>query len=154
MCLGIDLHQLIYQISSGQRLPDPKFCPPNVSSLMKKCFQEKPQHRPNFEDIKKDIATSYSAVLSLSASNKGESQNEVKLHPSLSITQMTDFHIRHQYLDLINLNETSKKDARDISSDTSKESPKYASLDHLERIGTIESTQQGRTYVNANWNKL
>ena len=52
------------------------------------------------------------------------------------------------------INETSKKDARDISSDASKESPKYASLDHLERIGTIESTQQERAYVNSNWNKF
>ena len=127
---------MIYQISSGQRLPDPKFCPPNVSSLMKKCFQEKPHHRPNFDNIQKDIDTSYSAILSLSASTTRERQKEIELCSLLPIIQVNDIQIRHQYLDLININETSKKDAGNISSGASRESPKYASLDHIERTGT------------------
>ena len=48
----MDIHQLIYELSIGIRLPNPQFCPQQIGTLLKHCFHEKPNERPNFRKIK------------------------------------------------------------------------------------------------------
>ena len=52
MITGISLHELIYDLSYGIRLPNPAFCPGPIANLLKKCFCESPDKRPNFKEIR------------------------------------------------------------------------------------------------------
>ena len=50
--LGIDLNNLVYDLSFGVCLPEPKFCPEIITDLIKRCFYEKSDKRPDFKAIK------------------------------------------------------------------------------------------------------
>ena len=39
-------------MSNGIRLPNPLLCPPPITSLLEKCFDETPDNRPDFKIIK------------------------------------------------------------------------------------------------------
>ena len=38
-------------LSCGDRLPNPDFCPPQISTLIQLCFHGDPNGRPNFKEI-------------------------------------------------------------------------------------------------------
>lgn len=44
--------------SYKSRLKKPKDCPDVIYELMKKCWDEEPKNRPNFETIKREKVTS------------------------------------------------------------------------------------------------
>ena len=104
---GILLNQLIYQLSCGHRLTDPKNCPLAVSSIMKQCFQEKPNLRPDFSDIKKDIESEFQSILYLDLSRETKQSRgiEALYHP---INKVIDSRMQEQYAVMIKKN-TSKE---------------------------------------------
>ena len=63
LSLGMDIHQLRFELCSGIRLPTQSHFPSNTSKLIKECFHEDPYQRPNFKKIKKDIAIAYNELL-------------------------------------------------------------------------------------------
>eukprot|EP00042_Codosiga_hollandica_P058925 m.895756 g.895756 ORF g.895756 m.895756 type:complete len:756 (-) comp60001_c0_seq1:180-2447(-) len=52
---GIDLFQVLEKLESGYRMPRPEGCPRPVYALMKHCWQQEPDNRPTFADIKKKL---------------------------------------------------------------------------------------------------
>ena len=104
---GILLNQLIYQLSCGHRLTVPKNCPLAVSSIMKQCFQEKPNLRPDFSDIKKDIESEFQSILYLDLSREPKQSREIEAlyHP---IDKVIDSRMQEQYAVMIKKN-TSKE---------------------------------------------
>ena len=104
---GILLNQLIYQLSCGHRLMDPKNCPLAISSIMKQCFQEKPNLRPDFSDVKKDIESEFQSILYLDLSRdpKQSKEMEALYYP---INKVIDSRMQEQYAVMIKKN-TSKE---------------------------------------------
>ena len=65
----MDVHRLIYDLSFGIRLPNPTFCPDQIASLIKKCFYESPNKRPNFEEIKTSLKSAFNKLMKVANSN-------------------------------------------------------------------------------------
>ena len=59
LILGIDVEQLIKDLSFGIRLQKPIFCPHPIATLLEKCFYASPDQRPNFEEIKAFLVAAY-----------------------------------------------------------------------------------------------
>ena len=49
--VGIDVEQLISDLTLGIRLPRPNFCSQSIEVLLENCFYEEPMKRPSFEEI-------------------------------------------------------------------------------------------------------
>ena len=58
------MNTLIYDLSFGVRLPSPKSCPKSITDLLRKCFYEKPNQRPDFIEIKSCLETAYRSLIS------------------------------------------------------------------------------------------
>ena len=54
----------MYDLSFGVRLPEPKFCPEIIAGLMKTCFYEKPDKRPDFKATKITVLSAYNLLVS------------------------------------------------------------------------------------------
>ena len=65
----MDVDRLIYDLSIGIRLPNPTFCPHQIASLIKKCFYESPNKRPNFEEIKTSLKSAFNKLMKVANSN-------------------------------------------------------------------------------------
>lgn len=52
---GIKNSDVIGRIENGERLPLPTVCPPNLYSLMLKCWSYEPSKRPSFREIKETL---------------------------------------------------------------------------------------------------
>ena len=69
----MDINTLVYELSSGVRLPNPKFCPQPIAKLLKQCFQGDPDDRPDFmkimDEVKKADDTLRKHVLSIAKSS-------------------------------------------------------------------------------------
>ena len=74
---------------------------------MKQCFQEKPNLRPDFSDIKKDIESEFQSILSLSLSREPKQSKEIEAlyHP---INKIIESRMKEQYAVMIKKN-TSKE---------------------------------------------
>ena len=130
---GIDFHQLIYQLTKGERLSEPENCPKNISALMKKCFIENPHHRPGFDEIRKEIEEFYNVMITLSSSK--EKEHNITSSYFVPTHEVSNNHMQDQYNALIEKNEASKNPASDDSSTKCRESLKYASLDDIAVFG-------------------
>lgn len=49
---GVDIYSVLEKVNSGYRMPRPEGCPAEVYKLMRECWQQKPEDRPSFKDIK------------------------------------------------------------------------------------------------------
>ena len=74
--IGIELHQLIYELCQGMRLPDPNYCPKRICDLIKSCFNETPNLRPDFNEIKEDLQSSCDALLQVVKTVAGSNLKE------------------------------------------------------------------------------
>ena len=60
--IGIDYQDLINELQLGIRLPTPEYCPTSIALLIQACFNEDPNERPTFSQLKKTISESYSSL--------------------------------------------------------------------------------------------
>ena len=67
--IGIDVDRFMYDLSIGIRLPNPTFCPQQIASMIKKCFHESPNKRPNFKEIKTSLKSDFAELMKVSSSN-------------------------------------------------------------------------------------
>ena len=76
----MDVDRLIYDLSFGIRLPNPTFCPHQIASLIKNCFYESPNKRPNFKEIKTSLKSAFNKLMKVANSNivvnKKDTENE------------------------------------------------------------------------------
>ena len=63
LIIGMTIHQLIYELSVGIRLPNPEFCPPSISTMLRKCFHNDPTERPDFKEITDNVQLTFNARL-------------------------------------------------------------------------------------------
>jgi len=47
--------QVVDEVEKGYRMPIPEGCPENLYHLMLQCWNENPEERPNFLQIKKEL---------------------------------------------------------------------------------------------------
>ena len=90
----MDVDRLIYDLSFGIRLPNPTFCPHQIASLIKKCFYESPNKRPNFKEIKTSLKSAFNKLMKVANSNivvnKKDTENENKgEYYSLGISKLS-----------------------------------------------------------------
>ena len=60
---GIDIPQLVNDLTLGIRLPNPAFCPKAIADLLETCFRESPDKRPDFDEIKSKLNTAFNRIL-------------------------------------------------------------------------------------------
>ena len=96
---GIDINHLIYELCQGIRLPNPPFCPEGICDLLKHCFLEDPDKRPNFREIKEDLLAEYDTLVLTTQSNANTSGNEIE-NPYASVmplNKMKDDTMKERY---------------------------------------------------------
>ena len=59
---GIDIPQLVNDLTLGIRLPNPAFCPNAIAALLETCFRESPEKRPDFDEIKSKLNTAFNII--------------------------------------------------------------------------------------------
>ena len=53
---------MINELQLGIRLPTPEYCPTSIALLIEACFNEDPNERPTFSQLKETISQSYSSL--------------------------------------------------------------------------------------------
>lgn len=139
--LGITLHQLIYELSNGIRLPEPESCPTSMADLIQQCFKQEPTERPSFSDVKEVISEEYAK---LRRTPTTFSQDE-QLHQYATIhkkeLQYADLDLENKYLEMrIKNREHQEKqtnssmekevvlDGKSLTASFKNEEPRYLSL--------------------------
>ena len=72
----MSIHELIYELCQGFRLPTPPDCPRHISKLLSQCFHEEPNTRPNFTEIKEDLQSAYDVLMEHELPNLNLSGNQ------------------------------------------------------------------------------
>ena len=110
MLVGISIHELIYELCQGLRLPTPTDCPEGVELLLKQCFYEDPTKRPDFADLKKDLLAAHDLHVKeqIERTNKRNIQDGyATVHDYLSmlrIDKTKDDSMKNNYMAIIKRN--------------------------------------------------
>ena len=102
------IHQLIYELSVGVRLPNPEFCPPSISTMLRKCFQNEPNERPDFKEIRDNVQFTFDSMLEEVLQDRMKNEKAGSHLYSLPINNHIDNTMRSRY--------TSMKKANRLSS--------------------------------------
>ena len=104
----MSIHHLIYELCQGIRLPNPPFCPDDICNLIKRCFLEDPDQRPNFKEIKEILQTAYDALIATAQSNKNKNEKETEnpYASMISLKKMKDNTMQERYSCIKRGNET------------------------------------------------
>ena len=140
----MDINTLVYELSSGIRLPNPKFCPQPIVKLLKQCFHGDPNDRPDFkkimDEVKKADDTLRKHVLSIAKSSY-----------FLPIDVMKSNKMEVQYLKMKEENETQQGiihsgETQDelVIEDESTPVLKYASLEMVAQSKNVQES-----YINS-----
>lgn len=65
---GMSNAETAERVKNGYRMPPPELCPKELSTVMKKCWHEKPENRPSFIQLVADLKE-YFRIPSLSVEN-------------------------------------------------------------------------------------
>ena len=129
------MQDLVSQLSHGIRLPDPDFCPPPVLCLFKQCFQQDPNIRPDFEQIKNTVEAAYNKVIA--AENECRELNENETEYSHLISNVMDNTMKTQYATVMHYNQANGN-TREINTErqalNDREIIHYVSLENIESL--------------------
>jgi abelson tyrosine-protein kinase 1 len=59
---GVDLMDVLDQLERGFRMPKPEGCPDHLYSVMRKCWEWKPEDRPDFKSLVDDLESTFPSV--------------------------------------------------------------------------------------------
>ena len=76
---GIDIPQLVNDLTLGIRLPNPAFCPKAIADLIETCFRESPEKRPDFDEIKSKLNTAFNRILLKNKTRADVAKNDYHL---------------------------------------------------------------------------
>ena len=133
---------MVYDLSFGIRLPEPRFCPKTIAHLLTTCFYERPDKRPDFKAIKVTITAAYNQFVTnsqyIEKSLKVNEQNK----PQPSINEIKNHDMKNRYAIVLNGNQPSKKDdfEKDHKYQTKSEhveSIEYLIIDHNDKTKPI-----------------
>lgn len=133
---GICLQLLVYDLSQGVRLQCSKDYPSSIANLLQKCFEENPEKRPDFGDIKKHIEAAFLSLRktklrypSINTNEAGSDlvsdvQNYVSM---LNLNEFEEESMKKNYQLIQEENWHNRREKNDI--EKSQSHLKYASLD-------------------------
>ena len=127
---------------SGNRLPDPDYCPTSILRLLKQCFKEDPDIRPDFEKVKIELQVAYESMVQISNSSRKTNGNKCNQGYSMPLHKVNNT-MESQYATIIKQNQEYEKRrnrGRQEQAVIEAESHKYASIQNLMIIGTNEAT--------------
>lgn len=80
---GMSGHQVIQQLDSGYRLPQPVGCPDLLYKIMQQCWSAEPDARPSFESLREQLEILTSICIHLpkprpQAMNRQDASKEAK----------------------------------------------------------------------------
>ena len=78
LVVGINVNELIYELSQGIRLSDHPSCPERICHLIHSCFLVNPSHRPDFRQIKEAIQCACDYLVENVKSNKVEQESGIE----------------------------------------------------------------------------
>ena len=92
--------QLRHELTQGIRLPNPQWCPEQISTLIKRCFLEDPNTRPDFKEIKSAIENAYGFLTAIVDPNENTNKEEggSQYANVLPINNSTDDKMKERYL--------------------------------------------------------
>ena len=144
---GIDINELIYDLSYGIRLPNPISCPICIKKLLERCFYEAPGDRPDFKEIKLHITTSFNAIyVEYQSQNKRDKDQNVS---GIGICDNTNNEMKTRYTKV--LQENMKRNEKNYAVKTACESPKqkensssiaYATMEDYKKLESSSSINQ------------
>ena len=101
----MDVNQLRHELTQGIRLPNPEFCPGQITEIIKRCFFENPNDRPDFKEIKSLIEAGYGFLFEKHAqANKeiveNEEKEELLCENTVTLQAPKDDKMKERYLDM------------------------------------------------------
>ena len=125
---------MIVQLTSGQRLSRPKFCPEPVSDLITECFRESPCERPDFDQITRKLQSAYDEMIENRRTKSTLIETEDSEPYTTLIHKVANDKMKNQYAKLIAENKTQHKYSH-VDKEKSKLSENcslhYASIENL-----------------------
>ena len=136
----------MYELSFGIRLPNPNFCPETIANLLRKCFYDAPNKRPDFLEIKKELQAAYHVLINLNNSNSNVTDKYT--HP-ITLSNTMNGLMEARYLDMKSSNKrhdsvpqivsnvyTTAEASKNVTDgDNVSISLKYASLLEISKFG-------------------
>ena len=101
------IHQLIYELSVGVRLTNPEFCPPSISTMLRKCFHDDPNERPDFKEIRDNAQFTFNSMLKEVRQDRMNNQMAGSQLFSLPINNPIDTTMRSRYTSIKKANKLS-----------------------------------------------
>ena len=106
--LGMDIHELRFELCSGIRLQNPEFCPQTIRPLLQACFYADPQERPNFRQIKENLQDSYQTLLRVQKINAKMTVKQPPLY-MVPVNSENDNIMRTRYLTMKHENQKMRR---------------------------------------------
>lgn len=128
------IHQLIYELSVGIRLPNPELCPPSISTMLRKCFQNDPNERPDFKEIRDNIQFTLDSMLKEVLQHRLNNEKAERKLYSLPINNPKDNTMRSRYTVIKKTNKLSSNCNLNLNGVTIEESSSsllHVSLDQV-----------------------
>ena len=132
LLIGMTIHQLIYELSVGVRLPNPENCPPSISKMLRKCFQNDPNERPDFKEIRDDVQFGLDSMREEIVQDRLNNKRAESQLYSLPINKTIDNTMRSRYTSIKKANRLSSNydsSLNEITIEESSLSQRCVSLD-------------------------
>ncbi|XP_071811648.1 uncharacterized protein [Apostichopus japonicus] len=80
---GMPAVEVVNRTKAGYRMPQPEGCPMDIYKVMAECWQESPQHRPNFSEIEYalEVILSHRAEISINRQQPSGNPDEAPYLP-------------------------------------------------------------------------
>ena len=138
---GIDLQSLIYNLTNGIRLAQPEYCPLSIIEMLQKCFDETPNKRPDFQQIKQYLEVVYNKLFTqaqpLSLSGKHNEKNTMNIRYRTLLKENKNYSER-QYI--------KKKDDAKSKNEKDVSFPEHATA----KTGMLGHVREDRMLVTSN----
>lgn len=128
------IHQLIYELSVGIRLPNPNFCPPSISTMLRKCFHNDPTERPDFKEIRDNLQVTFNAMREKALQDRLNDKKAGSQIYTIPINNTIDNTMRSRYTVIKKANKLSSNcnsDLNEVIIEDPSLSQKYVSLEKL-----------------------
>ena len=135
------IHQLIYELSVGVRLPNPESCPSSISTMLRKCFQNDPNERPDFKEIRSDVQFTFNSMLEEIRQDRLNNERAGSQLYSIPINKTIGNTMRSRYTSIKKANRLSSNcdsSLNEITIEESSLSQRCVSLDKVTQHGQGE----------------
>ena len=128
LVVGINVNELIYELSQGIRLSDHPSCPERICHLIHTCFLANPSHRPDFRLLKEALQSACDDLVGNVNSNKVQHKTAVvdPYTTTMSLKDMKNNDMKEKYMQIQMANEIHP---RILDEERTKSSVTYANTE-------------------------